>query len=203
MRARRVRALRYGPSVTDAPARDRLFVAFDLADGLRRLLAEAGRRIAETAGGSGVPAENLHATVVFLGDLAEDRLPGVAGALSAAEGPAVRVAAGACRARPSASRARLVAVELADPSGALAERWRRLAEAVRRAAGMPRDDRAPWPHVTVARLRRPARVDVRGDWYSPEQMFDLPSATLYRSHLSRRGGPRYEALAAVRVGAAT
>lgn len=185
--------------MTDAPPADRLFVALDLPDGLRGLLAEGGRRVAAALDARAVPEENLHATVAFLGDVAPGRRPAVAAALDAARGDALPVRVGEVRARPSARRARLVAVELDDPTGALAERWSVLSSGVRSAAGLAPEAAPAWPHVTVARLRRPARVDVRGDWYSCEQMFDLPSATLYRSHLSRRGAPRYEALATVPV----
>ncbi|MEW6581832.1 MAG: RNA 2',3'-cyclic phosphodiesterase [Actinomycetota bacterium] len=181
--------------------RDRLFVAFDLPGALRDELARAGRDLAARCGGRAVPAQNLHATVAFLGDVPAARVPDVAEALAAGDGPPAPVCVGALRARPSASRARLVTVDLDDPYGALAARWAPLAQAVRAAAGLDADPRPPWPHVTVVRLRRPARVDVRTGWYAPEQMFDLSRVTLYRSHLSHEGAPRYEPLAAVPAGA--
>jgi 2'-5' RNA ligase len=176
---------------------NRLFVALDLPDDLRDALAGIADAVATRYGGRAVPRDNLHGTIAFLGDVDPVRAPALEEALDEAAGPPLRVRLGSLVARPSAGRARLVAVELEDVSGDLAERWGRIARAFAVAAGIPADERV-WPHVTLARFRRPARVDVRGEWYrSNERMFDIRTVTLYDSHRTHRGPPRYEAVAAV------
>jgi 2'-5' RNA ligase len=176
---------------------NRLFVALDPPDDLRDTLARIADSVAAGSGGRAVSRENLHGTIVFLGDVDPARAPALEKALDAAAGPPLRVRLGSLVARPSAGRARLVAVELEDVSGDLADRWGRIAREFAAAAGIPADERV-WPHVTLARFRRPTRVDVREGWYgSDERMFDIRTVTLYDSHRAHRGPPRYEAVAAV------
>ena len=187
---------------------NRLFIAFDLPRDLRSVLVRAGEGVAREHGGSAVPAGNLHATVAFLGQIAPERGSKVVHALDAARGPALPVRVSGLVACPSSRRARLVAAELTGRERDLVERWGALAAATCRAAGMPAPGPA-WPHVTVARFRKPPRLpsawapgaapdDVRMGWYpSSERTFVVRRVTLYDSHLSRRGPPRYEPLATV------
>ena len=181
---------------------NRLFVALDLPDDLRDALARTGAEIAARHGGRAVPAESLHATVAFLGDVPPGMAAALEDALLAARGPALRVRLGPLVARPSAGRARLVAVTLEDAGGDLVERWVRLAAAVASATGIAGEDRV-WPHVTLVRFRRPGRVDIRGEWYpGDERTFALGQMALYDSHRDDRGPPRYEPLVVVRLASA-
>jgi 2'-5' RNA ligase len=92
-----------------------------------------------------------------------------------------------------------VAVELLDPEGAIAARARAVRAAVDAVLGRPADPAPHWPHVTVARLRPAARVDV-GGIRVPEHVFDISRAALYDSHQSPAGPPRYRELAAIDLG---
>lgn len=183
------------PPTAPASSRNRLFVALDLPDDLRAALAAAGARIAADAGGRAVPPENLHVTLAFLGEVAPAPAARIADRLDdlASMSPA-RVRIGALAARPSPGRARLVAVELVDTDGALADIAARVLRAC--ADALPgRDDggRPFWPHVTVTRFSRPANV--RG--FPPvdhEHVFDITRASLYDSHICPGRPPRYEAL---------
>src|SRR5262245_48866205 len=114
------------PPVSLRPA-NRLFVAADLPAGARAWLAGVGAELAARAGGRAVPQASLHVTLDFLGRVPAEAGPALAEAVSGAlAGPVIRVAPGGLRARPRAARTRLVAVELQDPEGALAERARRV-----------------------------------------------------------------------------
>ncbi len=176
----------------------RLFVAADLPAPARSALAEVGRELAARSGGRPVPEASLHVTLDFLGAVPSGAGPALAAAVrEGLAGPRVAVALGGLRARPRASRARLVAVELHDRDGALAERARRVREAVGAALGRRPDASPLWPHVTVLRLAREARVDLPGPPSGGEHVFDVGRAALYDSHQSPGGPPRYRELVAV------
>jgi 2'-5' RNA ligase len=69
------------------------------------------------------------------------------------------------------------------------------------ALGTPADDESLWPHVTLVRLRRPARVtDAVGPALddAAELAFDVSRASLYDSE-TVPGGRRYLPLASVEL----
>ncbi|WP_217915798.1 RNA 2',3'-cyclic phosphodiesterase [Miltoncostaea marina] len=178
---------------------NRLFVAAELPAAARERAAALGREVAGRVDGRAVPAASLHVTLEFLGPVPADRVPALAEAVTgAAAGPPARVAPAALRARPRAARARLVALELADPDGVLAAMAGRVRGAADRALGRAPSAVAFWPHVTIVRLRRPARVAglpaVDG-----ERLFDISRAALYDSVQSPGGPPEYRELAAVEL----
>jgi RNA 2',3'-cyclic 3'-phosphodiesterase len=177
---------------------NRLFVAAELPGAARESLARIGGDLATRMGGRAVPAANLHVTLDFLGRVPPEAGPELVEAVGGAlAGPPIRASAGGLRARPRSARARLVAVELDDPDGGLAERARRVREAIDGVLGRDPDDGAMWPHVTVLRLGRPARLDpapAPGGW---EQVFAISRGALYDSHQSPGGPPRYRELASV------
>jgi 2'-5' RNA ligase len=153
----------------------RLFVALDLPAAVVLPTAEPPWRP--------VPPGNQHVTLVFLGSL--DEPPAFDDAPPAA--PLVVEEAIVLPPR----RPRVLAVRLADPTGAHTEYQARLARALDRV-----EDR-PWlPHVTIGRTRERVRARERPDVERVE--FTPPSATLYRS-----AGGRYEALASRSSGSGT
>lgn len=181
-------------------AANRLFVAAELPAGARSALAGIGASLAEAeaVGGRPVPRADLHVTLDFLGAVPPEAVPRVETALRGAlAGPPIRVALGGVRARPRASRARLLAVELDDPDGGLAERARRVREALAGVLGREADGTPLWPHVTVLRLSRAARVPPPPAPRWREHVFDVGRGALYDSHQSPGGPPRYRELAAV------
>jgi len=179
-------------------AANRLFVAADMPAAARAWLAGVGAELAARTGGRAVPEASLHVTLDFLGRVPAEAGPALAEAVAAAlAGPSIRVAPGGLRARPRAARARLVAVELDDPEGALAQRARRVRAAVDPVLGRQAGDGALWPHVTVMRLGRPARLGPLEAPGGREQVFDVSRGALYDSHQSPGGPPRYRELVAV------
>lgn len=185
-----------------APAETiRAFVALDLdAMSLRRVVRIADRlRMGSGAPSANwTPAANMHATLKFMGELALDAVAPFGQALgeivaaNPAPGPyALRLAA-----FPRASHARIVVVELdevgeareAREAGALGK----LAEKIEKLAakhGVPREDRAFRPHVTLARLK--LEYDARR-WLRPDlaEGAECRAArvTLYRSELGKAPG---------------
>ncbi len=133
----------------------RCFVALGLEDGpaeaLREWLDWARAEFPELAV---TPAENLHLTLAFLGAIDADQVEAAGGAVrSVADGRApwgLRWAAPGVF--PSASRPRVLWLGV-DGGEALVAAHRALAEALA-TAGLPVEDRAFRPHLTLARVRR-------------------------------------------------
>ena len=178
---------------------NRLFVAAALPADARARLAGSAAEVAAASGGRPVAPESLHVTLDFIGRVEPARWPALAeGVTGALAGPTLRVGLGPLRARPRSSRARLVARELIDPEGALAEWILRVRAAVDGALERTPDGSRPWPHVTLVRLRRAARVDLPPA-ADEEHMFDISRAALYDSHQSPGGPSRYRELFAVEL----
>lgn len=143
------------------------------------------------AGARWVPAENLHVTIAFLGE--SDRAADVADALTqiAAGLPAPDVTLGGAGAFPSQRRARVLWLGLAD-DGTLGRAAALVADALRPLGFRP-EDRAFTAHLTIARLKTPAPVELGEPSVAPIG-FRPPGISLMRSHLGRPA-PRYERVA--------
>jgi 2'-5' RNA ligase len=125
----------------------RLFFALWPDDRARAALAPVARRLAGEGGGRPVPAANLHLTLAFLGDVAQDRIEAALGAASGIRGERFELVldrtgafrrAGVGWAGPSAVPAALVNLQAALDSAL-------------RAAGFTLEDRPFVPHLTLAR----------------------------------------------------
>jgi 2'-5' RNA ligase len=102
-----------------------------------------------------------HVTLAFLGEVADDLLPGLGERLARAAGrhPAQELAIRGGGAFPGASRARVVWAGLHADRQALAGLAASVAAGARRAGAPPPDEgRSFRPHITLARLREPADV---------------------------------------------
>jgi RNA 2',3'-cyclic 3'-phosphodiesterase len=170
----------------------RLFVAIEIPEPLRRLVAEAVEPVRERfPRARWVPPENQHVTVKFLGST-WPRLMGwvsevVERVASEAEPFDSRVAG--LGAFPSAPRARVLWAGL-DDAGEMS----RLATALdeRLAPEFAPEQRAFTPHLTVARFEPPVRLDgLEGDLRS--EPFRVDHLVLFQSRL-RRPAPVYEPL---------
>jgi len=165
-------------------------VALDLPDVARAELA--GWRDAATDGRSElrpVPEAQLHVTLVFLGDTAPAEIGGLWEAVGAAAGvQAPLLTPLGVKAVPP-RRPRLFALDLQDADDRAGRLHGRVSKALDRT-----DERALWPHVTLARVRRGARA---GALTVPEAMpfgtFTAPALTLYRSQPTAAGA-RYTPL---------
>jgi 2'-5' RNA ligase len=159
----------------------RLFIALDLPDAVVLPAPEPPWRP--------VRRENQHVTLVFLGSLEEP--------------PALDEAPPAAPLRVEAAitlpprRPRVLAVRLADPTGAHTAYQARLAARLA-AAGVYAPEDRPWlPHVTIGRTRERVRRDSALPAVEPME-FTPPCVTLYRS-----AGGRYEPLSRRSSGSGT
>jgi RNA 2',3'-cyclic 3'-phosphodiesterase len=187
------------------PERLRLFVAADVpgdrlaavqrsTSALRRALGDA-RWVA--------PA-NQHVTLKFLGYVTSDLLPAVqeACALVARSHRPARVGLAPLGAFPSPRRARVVWAGLDDPGGLLASLAAALDGALE-PLGFAAEKRAFTPHLTLARLKSPRRLDEPFPELGPAALapFDVDAVALYQSHLSPKGA-RYEVIEGFPLGGA-
>jgi len=139
--------------------------------------------------------ETLHVTLVFLGYQAERDIGRLEEIAFAAEPPSALLHARETRALPP-RRTRLHALDLADLDGAL-ERWQQELSRRLAAAGLYEPEKRPfWPHVTLARAKRPAPGPGEAPPLPESLAVSFPAGrvTLYRSTLLPQGA-RYDALA--------
>jgi RNA 2',3'-cyclic 3'-phosphodiesterase len=174
----------------------RLFVGVSLPGDVKDELSSFIERIRPSAPDAiWVPRDNLHCTIAFLGEVSESRIPGigtaVADAAASVSGPIPTAATGA-GAFPSARRARVIWAGL-DPGDGRLGGLARAVDAALEPIGFAPGSRAWTPHVTLARLRKPAAVPfVVADTPQPVA-FSIVEATLFRSRLGRPA-PVYEPL---------
>jgi 2'-5' RNA ligase len=190
----------------------RLFVAVDPPADVREELAEWARQaVADpTAWTVGRPrrphrsprlltTDMLHLTVCFLGSRPVGEIPALSSALSLCGERAAELIVGAPLWLPP-RRPRALAVEIRDPSGALAELHASLMSLLSQASAWEPERRRFRPHITVVRMRDGAApaLDDQGRSLlpaTPQLRFTPAEAVLYRS-LPTTGGTKYDALAA-------
>ncbi|HEV2814099.1 MAG TPA: RNA 2',3'-cyclic phosphodiesterase [Solirubrobacteraceae bacterium] len=169
----------------------RLFVALDLPP--RAVRALAGFASAAARDGLRlVPAESLHVTLAFLGHRPEEDAEAVAGALEGVPAAPVRLRLGAPAWLPP-RRPGVLAVDLVDCDGACARMQSAVSATLVDLGVFTPERRAFRPHVTVARVRKGARVDRDVPEIADAGTFAATSVTLYRSLLSPKGAS-YHAL---------
>ena len=175
--------------------------------------AQLGRRLLEVQGALGgtaaalrwTPAENIHVTIQFLGELDPGRAAHLQEHLGLAlDEPPFRITLGAVGVFPERGHPRVVWLDVSDGRVPLtrlhAELGRRLKD-----AGMPLESRPLSPHLTLARVPDRERGRVSG---LRERLATLAPApidwlaervTLYRSDLSGPV-PRYEPVQEIALG---
>jgi 2'-5' RNA ligase len=182
----------------------RLFVAVDPPPAVAERLAAWGREIARGDTGAELRVLDplsLHLTLLFLGERPVEEIDELAGALarSAGESPRFEVETGGPLWLPP-RRPRTLAVEAHDHSGQLEDLQRAVAASLGPIAGIE-ERRRFRAHISVARLRSGARPHAAEPLApTPEELFDVSEAVLYRSWLEPRAA-RYEALATVALAA--
>jgi 2'-5' RNA ligase len=141
-----------------------------------------------------IPRDNLHVTTKFLGWVPEESVNAIAAAASDVAGGMLPfdVRLGEPGAFPSSRRARVLWLGVDDPAGGFGAVAAACEEALE-ALGFAPERRAFVPHLTLARLPAPRRVEVAPVEVQPVG-FTVDRLTLFRSHL-RRPAPRYEELA--------
>lgn len=177
----------------------RLFIAVNLPADERQRLSSLLARLAQIAPDvRWVPADSLHITLKFLGEVAADDVAALCAALhDAAAGVApFRLELRDFGAFPSPSRPQVfwIGIHAASALMKLQERVERATEPL----GYAREARGYMPHLTVGRTRKDARIDrAQMDRLSEQAVYnsviDVASVELMRSHLGPRAA-RYEVL---------
>ena len=181
-----------------SPSNARLFIALDLPNDAREALVEwRSRALRGREDLRPVAPEALHVTLVFLGHLPEEEIERIAALMRGAipRVPAPVLTATGVRAVPP-RRPRLFALDLDDAGGRAGAIQGAIAAAVAGAGLYEPEERAFWPHVTLARVRKDARTKPLEGPSPPTDPWTAAAVTLYRSQLSPTGA-RYEALARV------
>jgi RNA 2',3'-cyclic 3'-phosphodiesterase len=129
----------------------RLFIAIDLPEVVRQELCRLNVPI---PGSRWVPADQLHLTLAFLGDVGEERVAGLARALGQVSAAPFRLRFDRLGCFPSRARPRVLWVGL-KPEPLLISLADRLRELLR-ASDIPQEERPFSPHITLARLKLPA-----------------------------------------------
>jgi RNA 2',3'-cyclic 3'-phosphodiesterase len=183
----------------------RCFAAVDLSRPVRSACSAVGRaiRVAEPewVGEKWVAEQNLHVTLAFFGNVAQDRLLGLSDGLSAAAGGVGRfgLAPAGLKAVPGLRRCQMVWARFDDPDGSCAELARAF-EAAARPFGVEFASRPFKAHVTLVRARRPRHL--RAETLDEAQAvfsagagaaMSVPRATFYASTLTP-SGPVYEVI---------
>lgn len=179
----------------------RLFLALALPDDLRDALEELQ---ADLPVGRPVPAETLHLTMVFLGEIDEEAAEAAHAALETLRHPPVEVALSGLDTF-GARRPQILYAGVREARALSGLRARLLARL--RAAAIAPDRQRFRPHVTLARF--PGRLsafdiarlrdflEARGD--AAFEPFTAEEVILYRSRLGP-GGAEHESLAAYPLG---
>lgn len=171
--------------------RPRLFVGVPVPEELRAMVRTAQRSL-DGEGLRLTPADQLHVTLAFLGEVGSDVAAAAQRVVSERRASmGGEVVLGGIVLLPTPRKARVVALGIEDGEGVLAglfeEVWSGLAK-----AGGPGPETRPFrPHLTIARVRAPGKVHPRSD--SPRERWRIRSVCLYRSRLTREGA-RYEVL---------
>jgi 2'-5' RNA ligase len=181
----------------------RVFFAAALSPEARACAAEAVERMraAAPSGVRWVPAGNQHLTLKFLGEIHEghvDRLAERAAAKVASSEP-FEVSLAGFGAFPSAREARVLWLGIAKGASALAKLARKL-DAAARVAGAERERRPFAAHLTLGRLREPARIELERLVPPDSVAWTVSEVVLYESRLAP-GGARYVPLAHLPLGA--
>lgn len=174
--------------------RQRLFVALDLPDrALDAMEAWRASALGTRGGLRHMPRDSLHVTLAFLGVRSEADAGAAAAATLAAAAPVGGLALGEPLWLPARSP-RLLALAIADRSGALGALQTRLVTLLTQAVGFEAEKRPYLPHVTLARVPSGGHAPRDRELDSPEEVaFEGAAVTLYESVL-RPSGARYTAL---------
>jgi 2'-5' RNA ligase len=190
----------------------RTFIAIELPQEVRAYL-EARQEDLARAGGDvkWVRPDNIHLTLVFLGNVPIEEIAAVAAAVRGAAAPQdaaqgmgpIRLRAGGVGCFPPRGRPRVVWIAVEEPTGALARLQGAVAGATARFAEKP-ERREYKAHLTVGRVRggRGAEelseaVAALADAEGPE--FEAAEVVIFESVLAREG-PTYMPLARVPLG---
>lgn len=143
----------------------RAFIAIELSEEIRQKLDELEKTIQARTGESAkkavrwVPANNMHLTLKFLGEVSSGNVEALAGMLrtEAARHPRFEMTVDSLGAFPNLHRPRVIWVGAKAPPDLFA--LQKAIEAETRQLGYPTEDRSFSPHLTLGRIAQNARPE--------------------------------------------
>ena len=181
----------------------RLFIAVDLDDAARAAMGAEQKRVAAAMGDARssvkwVKPEQMHLTLVFLGEVSEGHAPAIVDSVNQPVAmPAFGITFQGLGVFPSHGGPRALWVGITDGGAELSELQREIARRVTD-AGIVLESRPFHPHLTLGRWRQSRPSDRRRILSAsrPDVVtrVAVPVATLYQSRISS-AGPTYTALA--------
>ncbi len=162
----------------------RLFAGIDLPEEVRENLERLLTQLRPSAHLKWSPVYNLHLTLKFIGEWPEDKLPQLEDALrSVAQRPAIPVDVRGLGWFPNARNPRVfwVAIHGGDALAALAQDSNAALEPL----GIAKETRAFAPHLTLARIKEPAPLDLLRDAIAKLESAEFGSFTADCFHLYR------------------
>ena len=195
MQAGRAAARRGSAAADQGRLTSRLFVAAVPPRELRERLASFTAELA-CDGLRVLPAEQLHVTVVFLGNVADAAIGALAAEMVPVTAREPAFALEVLHARPAPERRPRMLWALLGASEPLVRLSRSLHEVARDVAPDRANPLRGYPHITLARHRRPLPELEAMELPLTEPRFDVTELHLVRSHLSPKGA-RYETVSAL------
>ncbi len=178
----------------------RLFIGIPLPKEIRQAVYGTMNRETNRAIMRLTPRDNYHITVAFLGEQPADRIPGIQAAMKqiAESSSQESLRCAGLRTFPAHTAPRCIVTPVTDGKDAVIA----MMCSVKRLLQVPMRTRGVTPHVTLARMRRGARVDTAElrRRVSPQLhiSYVLSEIVLYRSYLEQKGA-RYEPLWTIRL----
>jgi 2'-5' RNA ligase len=184
-----------------------LFTAIELTDSARVAIAAEQRRVVATLGRAGgklrlVEPEQMHLTLVFIGEVAEPRAAAVVDVMrEEIRAAPFRIGFGGIGAFPERGAPRALYVGVVAGANAAIDLHSRLSDRLAQ-VDVPRDPRPFHPHLTLGRWRESRRSDRPGASAPVEiaeiAAVDVTAVTLFQSRLSS-SGPAYTRLATAQL----
>ncbi len=161
----------------------RLFIGLPIPPELAQALARRTQSI-ELPKGRRTAPENLHLTLVFLGEVAEPTLPPIELELSELTFAPFPLKLASLNTFPRAG----VLVAEVEPARPLLDLQTKVTDAMAR-CGFPPEDRPYHPHISLARFHGPLRLNKVQQTLPPslQRSFIADTVNLYRSHLTPTG----------------
>jgi RNA 2',3'-cyclic 3'-phosphodiesterase len=183
------RVAQEGGPETESPGRQRLFVGVPCPEELLPVVSRAQESLEGLPGLRPTRREQLHVTLAFLGEV-DPAAAGIAREVvrGCAEERAGEATVTGLLPLPSAGRARVVTLKIDDVEQVFGRLFERVMSQLEANQVMQREKRPFRPHLTIARLRSPVRVEPRFE--GADAPYPVDSVNLYRSEL-RREGARY------------
>lgn len=175
----------------------RAFLAIDLPQDLKEKIFAFSRRIARQGEMKLVEKENLHLTLLFLGEISEEEGKKVAGVLEGLSGLGeIRLRLGKAEFFPAGKKPNGIWIKVEGEKEKLFALYKKIVNGVLWAGiKLAERDLRFSPHITIGRVRKKMKLlGLEGKEELEGQEFLVEKVVFFRSKLSSRG-PKYSKIA--------